>query len=488
MRIFLATLGTETNTFASFPTGFDDFKRGVWIETGIASAPASPWSVPAQRWLQHAKALGWEVVESLYAFAEPAGPTVQSAYETMRDRILADLAAAGPVDAVLMFLHGAMIATGYDDCEADFVTRMRQQVGPDVRIGLELDLHAHIDQSLLDVTDLIVFYKAYPHIDYGERADDLFVLMQHTLAGEIEPTMALYDCRVMGLFPTTREGPMPGFVADMFAAEGKDGVLSLSLNHGFPWADVPNAGAKMLAVTDGDEAQARRVAEEFGKRFYAVRAEATLPFVPFAEAITKARQKGDKPLLLADVSDQTGGGAPGDTTYMIKALLDAGITNAVYGPLWDPLAVGICFQVGVGATLNLRIGGKFEPHSGPPLDVRAEVLFLKRDAYQDQLTSEKVPMGDVAVIRVEGLEILLNTRRVGVFSPTMFTHHGVTLADKQVIGLKNLYKHRDVFAPLVREQLFVATPGACPPTWLDLEFHRIPRPIWPLDQDPLGLE
>ncbi len=116
-----------------------------------------------------------------------------------------------------------MIATGYDDCEADFVTRMRRQVGPVVRIGLELDLHAHIDQTLLDVTDLIVFYKAYPHIDYGERADDLFALMQRTLAGEIEPTMALYDCKVMGLFPTTREGPMPGFVADMFAAEARTG-------------------------------------------------------------------------------------------------------------------------------------------------------------------------------------------------------------------------------------------------------------------------
>src|SRR5690606_11075432 len=191
-------------------------------------------------------------------------PTVRAAYETMRDRILADLAKAGPVDAVLMFLHGAMVADGYDDCEADFVSRMRAQVGPKVRIGLELDLHAHIDQRLLDAADIIVFYKAYPHIDYSERAEDLFTLMRRTLAGEIEPVMALFDCKVMGLFPTTREGPMPQFVADMFAAEGQGGILSLSLNHGFPWADVPHAGAKMLAVADGDLALAQRTAEEFG--------------------------------------------------------------------------------------------------------------------------------------------------------------------------------------------------------------------------------
>jgi microcystin degradation protein MlrC len=481
MRIFLATLGTETNTFASFPTGIDDFRRGVWIEGNIMSAPPSPWVLPAQRWHRHATGLGWEIVESLYAFAEPAGPTVRSAYEAMRDRILADLAAAGPVDAVLMFLHGAMVADGYDDCERDFVSRMRAQVGPKVRIGLELDLHAHIDEGLLAVSDLIVFYKAYPHIDYAERADDLFTLMRRTLAGEIEPVMALHDCRSMGLFPTTRDGPMPGFVQAMFDAEGQGGILSLSLNHGFPWADVPNAGAKMLAVADRDIAIARRAAEHFGRRFEAIRADATLPFVPLADAIAEARKPGDKPLLLADTSDQTGGGAPGDTTYMLRAMLDAGLTDAVYGPLWDPLAVGICFSLGVGAKAKLRLGGKFEPHSGPSLDVEAEILHLARDSWQDQLSNERVPMGDVAVLRVAGIEVLVNTRRVGDFSPTMFTRHGIALAGKRVIALKNLYKHKDVFAPLVRDQLFVATPGACPPDWASIPFRRIPRPMWPID-------
>jgi microcystin degradation protein MlrC len=486
MRVFLATMGTETNTFASFPTGLDDFRGKFWAEDGIARVVPSPWAAPAQQWLKHATAAGWEVVESLHAFAEPAGPTVRSAYETMRDRILADLAAAGPVDAVLMFLHGAMVADGYDDCEADFLGRMRAQVGPDVRIGIELDLHAHIDDRLLEAADLIVFYKAYPHIDYAARADDLFELMRRTLSGEIAPVMALFDCKVMGLFPTTREGPMPGFVNEMFAAEGRGGILSLSLNHGFPWADVPHAGAKMLAIADGDEALARRTAEDFGRRFYAIRAAACLPFVPLADAIAEARRPGDKPLLLADTSDQTGGGAPGDTTHMLRAMIEAGIGNAVYAPLWDPLAVGICFAVGMGAKLKLRIGGKYEPQSGPPLDVDAEVLFLKRGAYQDQLQDERVPIGDVAVIRAAGIEILLNTRRSGVFSPTMFTHHGISLAGKQVIGLKNLYRHTDIFAPLVRGQLFVATPGACPPDWAAIPFRRIPRPMWPLDPDPLG--
>jgi microcystin degradation protein MlrC len=485
MRVFLATLGTETNTFASLPTGLEDFRRGLWAENGIDEVAPTPWSAPARHWLGRAREAGWEVVESLHAFAEPAGTTTRAAYEFMRDRILADLRAAGEVDAVLMFLHGAMVADGYDDCEADLVTRIRDLCGRRTRIGIELDLHAHIDDRLLSPSDIIVFYKAYPHIDYTARADDLFTLMARTLAGEIAPVMSLFECRTMGLFPTTREGPMVDFVADLFAAEGRNGILSLSLNHGFPWADVPHAGTKMLAIADGDAELARRTAESFGRRFRAIRAEATLPFVGLEEAIRRAAEPGDRPILLADTSDQTGGGAPGDTTYMLAAFFDAGIRNAVYGPLWDPLAVGICFAVGVGSRLRLRLGGKLEPHSGPCLDVEATVRHLRRDAYQDQLESERVPIGDVAVVSAEGIEILLTTRRTGVFSPTIFTHHGITLADKQVIGLKNLYRHRDVFRPLTREQLFVATPGLCTPDWKSIPFRRIPRPMWPLDADPL---
>ncbi len=488
MRIFIATLGTETNTFASFPTGLEDFRDCFWSEGDIASALPSPWSGPGQTWLRRAEEKGWEVVQSLFAFANPAGRTTRAAYETMRDRILDDLRAAGPVDAVMMFLHGAMIAEGYDDCEGDIVSRIRAIVGPEVRIGLELDLHAHIDHVLLEAADIIVFYKTYPHIDHNERADEVFALMERTLAGEIDPKMALFNCRSMGLFPTTMEGPMPGFCAEMAAAEGKDGVLSVSLNHGFPWADVPLAGAKVLAVTDGDAALAERVAADFGRRFYAIRREATLPFTPFEDVIAEARIIGDKPLVIADTADQVGSGAPGDTTHVLRAFIEAGITNAAVVPFWDPMAVKICFKVGLGAKLRLRIGGKYEPHSGPSLDVEAEVLHLARDSWQGHIGDEKIRIGDVAVVRVAGIEVLLTTLRTNLFSLDLMSRHGIVYETKQVVSIKNLYKQKDLFAPISRKQLFVATPGTSNPDWSALPFERLPRPIWPLDEDPLGLE
>lgn len=488
MRLFIATLGTETNTFASFPTGVDDFKACFWADRNVETFPASPWSAPPQIWRERGLERGWDVVQSLFAFANPAGPTIKADYEMMRDRILDDLSAAGPVDAVLYYLHGAMIADGYDDCEGDLVKRTRELVGDKTRIGVELDLHGHVDNTIVDNADIIVIYKTYPHIDHAERAEDLFALMERTLKGEIEPKMALFDCKTMGLFPTTMDGPMIAFTQSLYDGEGKDGVLSLSLNHGFPWADVPLAGAKMLAVADRDQAIADRAAKQYGEAFYRIRAEATLPFTPFREAIELAKIKGDKPLLIADTSDQIGSGAPGDTTYVLKAFIDAGIRNAVVAPLWDPSAVKICFQVGVGAKLKLRIGGKFEPHSGPPLDAEAEVLFLKRNAHQDHLPGERIEIGDVAVVRVEGIEVLLTTLRTNLYTLSLFALHGISFDDKQVVSIKNLYKHKDLFTTNTRAQLFVATPGTSNPNWSELPFKRLTRPIWPLDADPLGLD
>ena len=487
-RIFIASLGTETSTFALFPTSVENFKKYLWAEEGVEGLPPSPGSAAPRRWVELAREAGWEVVEGLHAWAQPAGITTRTAYESMRDRILADLRAAGRVDAVLLSLHGAMIAEGYDDCEGDLVVRIRGLVGPDVRIGVELDLHAHMDDTIVESSDIIVIYKTYPHIDYTERAEDVFHLVQRTLDGQIEPVMALFDCRAMGLFPTTHTEAMARFVDDMTSSEGTGGILSLSLNHGFPWADVPLAGAKMLCVADRSMDEARNAAKDFGERFYTIRAEADLQFTPFDAAIEEAKRTGDRPLLLADTSDQVGSGAPGDTTHVLRALIGAGIRNAAVVPIWDPLAVDICFQVGVGTKLMLRIGGKLEPHSGPPLDAEAEVLFLKRDAVQRQLEAEYVSLGDIAVVRVEGIEVMLTTTRVNVFSPSAFEWHGISFADKQVVSIKNLYKHRDIFQPLTRDQLFVATPGTSNPDWKSLPFERLPRPIWPLDPDPLNLD
>ena len=184
--------------------------------------------------------------------------------------MLAALHDALPVDIVLLPLHGAMVAEGYDDCETDIATRAREIVGPSAKIGIELDLHCDLTQELIDAVDAIVIFKEYPHTDINERAEELFAIIADAAEGKTSPTMALYDCRMIGLFLTPFE-PMRGFVDDMSAREAEPGVLSLSLAHCFPWADVPSCGAQMLAISDDDPALAANLAQEFGRRFFAMR-------------------------------------------------------------------------------------------------------------------------------------------------------------------------------------------------------------------------
>ncbi len=205
-----------------------------------------------------AAARGWEVAESLIANAEPAGKTLRKAYEGFRDEILTDLKAALPVDAVLLDLHGAMVADGYDDCEGDLIASVRQVVGADVPIGVELDLHCHITEKMVNNATIIITYKEYPHTDTADRALELFNLIADTVEGKIHPTMGVFDCRMIGLFYPTAE-PMKSYVARMKALEGKNGVLSVSLAHCFPWGDVPDLGAKTLVVTDNNPAQAAQL-------------------------------------------------------------------------------------------------------------------------------------------------------------------------------------------------------------------------------------
>ena len=298
MKLFIAGLATETNSFSPIPTGRLAFQESQ-VTRQATSEPPNLFSAPMHEWRSMAEALGWDVIEGFCAFAQPAGPTIRATYEQYRDTILTDMAAAKP-DVVLLTMHGAMIADGYDDCEGDLLTRARAQLGPDVLIGLEIDPHSHLTEDMLAAADLIVCYKEYPHTDTPDRARELFALAADTLAGKITPVMRDYDCRMITMFHTSR-APMRGFVDDMIAAEGKNGILSLSLSHGFPWGDCERVGARMLAITDGDADLAASTAKSFGDRLWQNRDafRANWPSIP--EALDLVDAAPQTPLSLIHI-------------------------------------------------------------------------------------------------------------------------------------------------------------------------------------------
>lgn len=487
MKIFTASLATETNTFAASPTG-----RGGYEEFGIyrgdASTGAGDGIGALIRCLRdRAEADGHEVIESLCTFAQPSGRTVRAVYEEFRDQILDDLRAAMPVDAVQLFLHGAMAAEGYDDCEGDLLARVRQIVGPRVAIGAELDLHCHFSEQMRASADAIIAFKEYPHTDGKERALELYRIVVDTAQGRLRPTTAVFDCRMVGLWHTTGE-PMASFVKRMQSFEGRDGVLSVSLGHGFAWGDVADNGARLWVVTDDDLPRAQALAEQLGREFWALR-DATRPvFCTVDEAIDRMLEVEGGPVVMADVADNAGGGAPSDSTFILRRLLERGIGNAVLGAFWDLGAVQICREAGVGAVIDLRVGGKCGPSSGWPVDLRVTVRAVKPDHTQD-VFGMRWPMGpSVWAESTTGLHLLLTSVRTQVYGTDAFTGLGITLADRKLIVVKSTQHFHAAFAPLAKRVLYVSTPGAITPDFASIPYRTRSLDYWPRVADPWGGE
>ncbi len=487
-RIFTATLGTETNTFASLPTGMRMFEDTCLYRGGNYGDPPPMFAGPLVVWRNRATERGWTTIESLCAFAAPAGITVRGVYEGFRDEILRDLKAAMPLDAVLLSLHGAMVADGYDDAEGDLIERVRELVGPDVAIGVEFDLHANVSARKIECADVVVLFKEYPHVDVNERAEEVFTLVADKLDGKTNPVMAWFDCKAVGVFHTTRD-PMCAFVDKCSAMEGKDGVLSVSVIHGFPWADVADMGSKMLVVTDGDKAKAGRLARELGMEFHGFAAEAQPAYATLDQAMARAASHNQpRPLVLADVSDNAGGGASSDSTFMLQAMIDREIKDAAIAMFWDPIAVRIAFEVGIGAEVDLRLGGKLGVMSGPAIDVRAKVIGLAENATTRFGGTRKGVgrAGDMAAFDIGGIVVVCNTLRAQCSSLDCFLNVGVDPETKKVVVVKSMQHFHAAYAPVASEILYVAVPGAVAPDMFALPFKKASRDQWPFVAKPLG--
>lgn len=482
MKLFMASLATETNSFSPIPTGWSGFKEHLHTKTA-SRGEAGLYAAAVTVWRQRAEALGWDVDEGLATYAQPAGPTVREVYETMRDDILDDLRAAMPVDVVLMSMHGAMIAQGYDDCEGDMMARMREIVGLDATIGLELDPHCHLTDQMLDNATAIICYKEYPHVDVVERAQELFAICADAAAGKTRPVMRDYDCRMMAMYHTPFE-PVRSYVDRMSAMEGKNGILSVSLVHGFPWGDNPRCGARTLVVTDGDPDLAQRKAQDLGAELWQMRGQLRT-FPSMDEGLDRAVALTQGPVVLADFADNAGGGAPSDSTFVLRAALDRGLTDIALGTFWDPVLVGMCMDAGVGAEMQVRVGGKIGPMSGDPVDLNVTVRGIALDAVQ-HLGTAAMNMGDCVWLESDGLHIIINTKRTQTFHPEAFENTGMDLARMKYIVVKSSQHFYDGFAPIAAEVIHLGTPGAITPDFTIVPYTKRDGNYWPKIENPFA--
>jgi len=481
MRIFSATIATETNTFSPLPTSLRAFQEQVFFRPGEHPDDAprmctAPLFVARKR----AKRNGFTLIEGSCFAASPAGTVNRRDYEFMRDEVLEQIRAAMPLDAVVLGLHGAMVAHGYDDVEGDILERTREIVGDKCVIGVELDPHCHLTLKRLRNANLIVLYKEFPHTDVVDRAEDLLTLVLRTVRGEIKPVMSVYDCRQIGSYPT--QFPlMRAFVDKLYALEGKDGILSVSVAHCFPYADVPELSGRILVIADGDKAKADALATRLGEEFVSMRGKTMPEFFTVEEGVRVAMEAPEGPIVIAEPSDNAGGGAPSDNTTILRELIARGAQSAAVGPIWDPVAVALCFDAGEGARFPLRFGGKIGPASGIPIDAIVEVTKLATNCWQD-FDPSRVPLGDCAAVKVNGVEAVLITKRTQAFGLDLFRNVGIEPTQRKILVCKSTNHFAAAFGPIAKRVIYVDSDAPLSRDYRKIPFTKVQRPIWPLDE------
>jgi len=482
VRIFSATIATETNTFVSLPTSLKAYQDSLFLRPGEHPKDGplgctNPLFVARRR----AKDEGFALIEGSCFGATPGGTTNKADYEFMRNEILDQVRAALPLDGVLLGLHGAMIAHGYDDTEGDITSRVREIVGNDCVIGVELDLHCHLTVKRLQNTDIMILYKEFPHTDVVDRAEELLTFVLRTIRKEIRPVTSVYDCRQIGIYPTTLP-LMRKFVDRVAALEGKGGVLSISIGHCYPYADVAELSARILVITDGDKKLADELATELGQEFIAMRGKTEPDYLTPAQGVDVAlAQKGAGPIVMAEPSDNAGAGSPSDNTTIIRLLIERGASNTAAAPIWDPIAVGLCFDAGMGAVFPLRFGGKTGPTSGQPIDAEAKVIGLKRNCTQRFGPSQQF-LGDCAGIEIGGVQVVLISHRNQAIGLEIFENVGIDPRAKGIILVKSTNHFMAAFGPIASKVIYIESDGPILQNYKKIPYQKVQRPIWPLDE------
>ncbi|MGM4983307.1 MULTISPECIES: M81 family metallopeptidase [Rhizobium] len=483
MRIFTAAFATETNTFSPICIDRRAFEASLYAPPGMHPETPTLCSAPITVGRRVAAQKGWDLIEGTAAWADPAGLVNRRTYEDLRDEILDQLRAAMPVDAVVLGLHGAMVADGYEDTEGDLLSRVREIVGPDILVCAELDPHSHLTEKRVAAADFFVYFKEFPHTDFVDRAEDLWRIAVDTLEGRVKPAMSVFDCRMIDVFPTSRE-PMRSFVDKIMAMEKSDAdILSISVIHGFMAGDVPEMGTKLLVVTNSKPDKGSAIARALGLELFSKRGTFIMPQIDEKQAVSQAMAATSGPVVIADLWDNPGGGTAGDATVILQELLDRGATDTAIGTIWDPMAVQICMAAGEGAEIPLRFGAKSAPGTGNPIDGLVKIISLVASA-EMRFGESFAPFGDAAHIQLDGIDIILNSTRAQSFDPSLFSVMSIDPTLKKILVIKSTNHFYASFSRIASEILYCSAGTPYPNNPARTPYRRARKDIWPMVADP----
>jgi microcystin degradation protein MlrC len=487
MRIAIAQVWQETNTFSPFPSELQNYadyrlcygeavlERCAGQELGgfIAAARAARQPV--------------ELVPLLAAGAWPAGRLRDEVLRHFETELTTRLAQALPVDGVLLSLHGALAAESVDSVDTYLVSTVRRLIGPAVPIGIALDHHANVTEGLLRQVNVLSAYRSLPHIDMAETGQRAAELLFAELRGETRPVMRWRKIPMVTPADNflTGTGPLSRWFGRARELEQQPGVLAISLFPVQPWLDVPELGWAAVVITDGQPELAQRLADELGDLAWSLRHELFLPKLPPEDAIAAAMASEGRPVVIADGSDSVNSGAPGDSTWLLKSMLGKELGGLGLVTVTDPEAVRQALQAGIGETVTLAVGGKRDHIFSTPVEVTGRVIRASdgRFTITGHLGSD-INMGRTVVLACDDIRLLLSEGVGSGHDPMVYRHLGLDPALAKIVVVKTPVGFWLSYGSFMHKAILADCPGLSSSNLRRLPFRKVTRPLFPLDDLP----
>ncbi len=484
LRVAIGGLTHETNQYVNASTVLADFDvtRGDAIFSGrMAVARTCLGGM-----LDAARELDACPIGTLYATAEPWGTIDAEAYHALKQELVGRIGACLPLDAVALDLHGAGVAEGCDDIEGDVCAAVRDVMGAEAIFVVTHDLHGHITRAEADVVDAMFAVHEYPHDDMYERGREAIEWIGAQLGNGRRPAIHVERLPMLVPMTTTYHGVGRTALDICLTLEGDGDVVDVAFMHGFPYTDNPLVGAQVVSVVDGSSSRAVEVAREAARAIWALREDFLVSYPGPEEAIAQALAHPGAPVVVNETSDNPGCGAPGDGTHLLRALLDARPAGAVYCGIRDADVVRQAHEAGVGATIEITLGGKTDELHGAPIRCGAYVKALTDGETVVEAPvgrGWRLPLGRTALLLVGNVEVIVFSRNVQTLDRTPLILHGIDPLHRKLVAIKSSQHFRSGFEELAEAIIPTDPPGLTTARLETLSRTQSPRPIFPLDPD-----
>ena len=484
-RVGVASVIQETNTFSPVVCTWDDFAAQGVFEGAAAGAEFRGTNTEFGGALEELARAGHDGVPLLRAWSMSSGRVTAEALEELLRRLRNAIAAAVPLEGLVLSLHGAMAAEICDSGDLALLRAARAALGEGPPIGVCLDLHANVVDALAREASFVLGYRTYPHTDMAETGVRTARLLLRTLNGEVAPLTRLAK-QPMIVPPESHgaEGPL-GELRRIADERTTPPILDIGLFPVQPWLDVRELGFGVTVTSDNDASAAEALADDLATLAWEARDSFAVNLLDPAAAIARARETTVRPVLLSESADSPTAGTPADSPAVIRALLDCGRDLRAYATLVDAPAVAECVSAGVSASVSLSVGCTRDPRYHAPVALAGRVRSVGSDPFRltgPFLRGSEVSMGRFAVVDVGLLSVLLSERPAYTFDPETFRHAGLQPEEADIVHIRSANLFRAAWAPLTSSSYILDLPGASTPNLSSLEFVRAPRPLYPLDR------